>query len=149
MNFRSFTVFSAVAMMALGGCVIVGNGGTGGGGGSAGGGGEAGTGGSAGGIGVGGAGGAGGGPACDTPIDGKCYTCSELTTFVTCAGFDACTDSTAFITEYKACVCEMSCAAECKDSINCGGVTDPSQTCLDCIKGAVACEGAVSACNNN
>ena len=150
MNLRTFVTVGAVAMLVLGGCVVVGSGGDGGAAGTAGSGGDvggnggtAGSGGATGGSG-GGTAGAGGG-TCDK-------TCAEAIT----NGNPVCADSTASLALYDAlaaCSCDRGAAdtpAGCKD--DCGDNLcvnkDTSQACKDCVQKA-ACSADFSNCAND
>ena len=150
MNLRTFATVGAVAMLVLGGCVVVGSDGDGGAAGTAGSGGDGNTG-NTGGAGGGTAGagggtaGAGGSATCDK-------TCAEAIT----NGNPVCADSTASLALYDAlaaCSCERGAAdtpAGCND--DCGDNLcvnkDTSQACSDCVQKA-ACSADFNNCAND
>jgi len=141
MNLRTFSAISAVSMLVLGGCVIVGNtpGGGNGGGGS---GGEVSTGG-AGGKGVGGAGGAGvGGAGGGTGGTGGAPACVKTCAEATTVGAPVCESSPAskaLYDELAKCSCERAaadpmpgCKDVCADNL-CMGM-DFTTDCGKCIQ---------------
>ncbi|WP_211365321.1 hypothetical protein [Polyangium fumosum] len=147
MNMRFFAMLGAVACMALAGCVVVDNTGSGGSGGDGGSGpGVGGGGGQGGNGGQGGQGGAGGsgGSAC-TESCGEAASDPELTFCDTPDGKAA----DELYTAAYSCTCESGniCEALCKDSLCTGGA--PSADCLACMNDPAKCGPAVSACAND
>lgn len=154
MNLRTFSAISAVSMLLLGGCVIVGGTPSGGGNGGGGNGGEGNTGnttntggkGGSAGAGVGGAGGgAGGAPAC-------AKTCADAVT----DGTPVCESSPASVALYDAlakCSCEQAaadptpgCKDVCADNL-CAGM-DFTADCGKCVQTG-ACTMEFGACSSD
>jgi len=150
MNLRTFSAISAVSMLVLGGCVIVGTT-PGGGNGGGGNGGDtvasssSGDVGGQGGAGVGGSGGGGGAPAC-------AKTCGDAIT----DGTGVCDTSPASLALYQAlaaCTCERlssdadpGCKDECAAS-TCAGA-DPDATCGECLQKG-GCMDELGACSSD
>jgi hypothetical protein len=152
MELRTFSVISALGMLALSACVInTTPSPTGGSGGSAGSDvGSGGTGGSAGsgssssssGGGMGGGGGAGGGGMCT-----MCCSDQAIGNGVACPGSSA----EMLWNSLATCACDMAagkCAMQCGDNRCMGGT--PSATCTECITNAqTGCGNELAACSND
>lgn len=152
MNLRNFTVFGTVAMLALGGCVIVGSNDTGGNGGAAG-------------NGQGGEGNIGGNTSSSANVGGAggnmmgacakfCSDTQTDPTLVPCA--DASMTTMKLYQELADCVCgDMGlCTAMCKPTTYCGGTqgdgTDEYKACQGCLLDqTMGCGPQVQACSDD